>query len=251
MNRFCRHIFIVLVLIVTSFDGLSQIATEYGYPVKWDRITELEKYIMKGVDTLTLDSILIDSNRYIRQKKDGQILEELSFSKNYYSFDCSDEGLKLSGYWTSYYKSGNIKEQGFIRCNHKFGDWVYFYESGRIMKYERYSGINIVDSNPNAGLLNGSYLEYHENGEVKISGTWRIVEKYMPFQIINPLTYEVKDSCCIWNPESVKWGNWHEYDEKGVLLNNVNHELFIKDSSNIREIADRYLQININEVHKN
>lgn len=239
----------IVVFLVTITSTKAQIATEYGTPVKWDRDFNRTIYVMRGLDTLSNDSILITRKSYIRQSQEGLVLEELNYAQ-LNTVNCDDECPKLTGYWTSYYETGEIKELGKIVCNRKFGEWIYFYESGKIKKYERYDGIDIIDSNPNVGLSNGPYLEYYANGNLKTSGTFRIIERYSEFQIVNSETYQTENRCCLWKPISIKCGTWLEYDEEGILLNRTIYDLEVSDSINLREIGDRYLRININDVYK-
>jgi len=238
----------ILILITSVYSAKSQIATEYGTPVKWDRYDSHSKYSMKGIDTISYDSILIDKSRYIRQSKDGDVIEEIKFSNLNKRISCSDEGPKLTGYWTRYYNSGEIKEIGKIVCNQKFGEWLYFYKSGQIKKFEKYEGIDILDSNPNIGYLNGSYLEYHPNGIIKTTGTYKIIEENKEHSILNVETFEKEKECCVWVPKAIKYGEWIEYDSLGILIKSNLYKPSIIDSINLRELTDRYLEININEI---
>ncbi len=244
-----RIIYIILSILISSqLNG--QIATDYGTPIKWDRYNRVSKYVMSGIDTLSNDSILIERERYIRKNKDGKLLEELNYSKLSPHISCDDEGPKLTGYWKSYYPTGKIKEIGKIVCNKKFGEWIYFYESGSIEKFENYDELDIIYSNPNVAYLNGSYLEYHPNGNIKVSGTYKIIEENSVVYIFNPETYQEETKCCEWKPKSVKIGKWSTYDQNGKMIESEVYELTVKDSVNLREIAARYLEININEIQK-
>mgnify|MGYP003400858618 CR=1 FL=1 len=147
----------IAVCLITFSSIRAQIATEFGAPIKWDQNFDRTKYFMVGLDTITNDSILINREKYIRQNDQGLVLEELIFS-SLNTLSCDDEGPKLTGYWTSFYKTGEIKEIGKIICNLKYSDWLYFYESGQIKKYEKFDGLDLIDSNPNIGYLNGTYL---------------------------------------------------------------------------------------------
>lgn len=66
--------------------------------------------------------------------------------------------------------------------------------------------LEIVE-NPNTGLLSGNYIEYHNNGNPRLIGNYKIVEILKPFQIVNIENYIIEDKCCGWMVESVKYGN--------------------------------------------
>lgn len=227
----------------------AQIATEYGAPIKWDKDFDRRNYIMKGLDTLSNDSILISRERYIRQNQQGSIIEALIFSK-LNTVNCSDEGPKLTGSWTNYYSSGEIKEIGKIVCNRKYGDWLYFYKSGQIKRYEKYDGLDLIGSNPNMGYLNGTYLEYHPNGEIKTTGSYKIIEENVPYEVVNVETYEIIEKCCVWTPKSIKHGEWIEFNNSGEIQESKVYNVSIKDSTNLRELTDRYLEIDINVLNR-
>ena len=241
-------LFIVFIGIVNS--TLAQIATQYGAPIKWDKEIDRSQFVMKGIDTLSSDSILINREKYIRQNKEGHVLEELNYSKLSSYIGCSDDGIKLTGYWTRYYATGEVKEVGRMLCNKKFGEWLYFYQSGQIRQYEKYDEVDIIDSNPNVGYLNGTYLEYHPNGIVKVSGSYRIVEGRVMYSDFDPSTYEIQEKCCTWIFKSIKNGEWREYDNEGNIVSVESYNLDVNETPNIRELTDRYLEIDINDLYK-
>jgi antitoxin component YwqK of YwqJK toxin-antitoxin module len=239
-----------IVIYLASIGSIrAQIATEYGAPIKWDKNFDRTNYIMRGLDTLSNDSILITRKRYIRQNQQGSIIEVLIFSK-LNTLSCSDEGPKLTGDWTSYYPSGNIKETGKIICNRKYGDWIYFYRSGQIERYEKYDGLDLIGSNPNMGYLNGTYLEYHPNGQIKTTGAYKIIEEYVPYQVVNIETYETQEKCCAWTPKSIKHGEWITFNSSGEIQETKVYNVSVKDSINLRELTDRYLEIDINKLNR-
>jgi|GEM_PF-7052872 len=240
----------ILVLFVFVFGSLNaQIPTKYAAPIKWEKSAYGKEFIMKGIDTLSRDSVLIDRERYIRKNPDGKILEKL-ISKSTTDIRCLGDGFKLTGDWIGYYESGEIKEIGELLCNYKHGDWLQFYKSGQISKYERYDGLNFIDTDRNASFLNGTYLEYYDNGNIRESGTYKLIEEKVNISIVDPLTYEVSQKCCVWRPKSIKYGEWFQYDTLGILQKVINYDVSVKDSINLRELADRYLEININDLRK-
>ena len=48
----------------------------------------------------------------------------------------------------------------------------------------------------------------------------------------------------------MKYGPWLEYNEEGILISKTIYDLEVSDSMDLREIGDRYLRININDVYK-
>ncbi len=222
---------------------------KYGAPIKWEKRTDGRDFSMKGIDTLSNDSILINRIRYVRKNRDGRVLEELTFRNNTEN-RCLGDGFKLTGDWTGYYKSGEIREIGKLVCNNKHGDWLYFYKSGQISKYERYDDLIFIETDKNMSYLNGTYLEYYPNGNIRESGTYKMVEEKVNISIVDPLTYEVSQECCTWRPKSIKYGEWFQYDTLGILQKIINFNVSVRDSANLRELADGYLEININEIRK-
>ena len=198
---------IVLIFYLFVFGNTlnAQLPPDYGSPVKWDKNIDRSKFIMRGIDTLTHDSILIEKEKYVRQNQEGSILEQIVYS-NLNRLSWNDDGLKLTGYWTMYYDSGEIRATGKVVCNRKFGEWLYFYKSGQIRKFEKYDSIEIIDSRSNGGYLNGSYLEYHPNRKIKISGSYRIIEENVEYFIFDSESYKEQKKCCTWTLKSIKNG---------------------------------------------
>ncbi|HLO55324.1 MAG TPA: hypothetical protein VK169_13600 [Saprospiraceae bacterium] len=186
----------IVVCLITFISIRAQIATEFGATIKWDQNFDHAKYMMDGLDTITNDSILFYIEKYIRQNEQGLVLEELIFS-SLNTLSCDDEGPKLTSYWTSYFKTEEIKEIGKIMCNCKYSDLLYFYKSGQIKRYEKFDGLDLIDSNPNNGYLNCTYLEYHPNGRIKTTGAYKLIEEYVPYYISDAETYKEVENCCI------------------------------------------------------
>lgn len=249
MNSILKHILIQIIGLIFFGQSLkSQIATEYGSPVIWNKIST-GKYIMSGVDTISKDSILISKNEYLRKNAQGRLIEKLTLLPNSISIRCDDEGPKLTGKWIRYYSSGEIEEIGQIECNRKIGNWIYFYKNGSINRYEKYDKFVLFEFGHSA-YLNGAYVEYYEDGTIKVLGNYKVLEEYVKYQKLNIDTYETMEECCRWQPKSFKFGKWVEFDENGDITNELMYEMNVKDSLNLRELADRYINLNINEIMK-
>ena len=237
-------IFILIFIgCLVELDLFGQIATVYGSPIKWS--LKNDKYVMCGVDTLTNDSILITHNKYLRKNIKNSILEELIIDNSLNICSCSDDGMKATGYWKSYFETGEIKEIGKISCNQKIGEWLYFYKNGRIQKYENYLRLDITDY-PDAGFLAGDYIEYHENGIPKQIGNYKLIEVFKSYPIVDIDTYEIIDKCCSWQIESVKYGIWRKYDTQGIEIENQIYDVNTMKFDTLRELTDKFTQMNIN-----
>lgn len=103
MNRIIPIIVFCLIACKIS----SQIATDFGSPIKWDYTND--KYLMWGIDTTSQDSIIITHEKYLRKDSNNKVLEELTLDNSLNKIICDDEGPKLTGYWKSYFDSGELK----------------------------------------------------------------------------------------------------------------------------------------------
>ena len=98
-------------------------------------------------------------------------------------------------------------------------------------------------------LLEGPYLEYYSNGQLKIEGKFEIIEEFSTVDTIYTFdaeTYEpikkiVKGE--FWIPKSRKSGYWNMYSEKGELISNEYYDLKIWEDDKIRDIESRYWEI--------
>ena len=104
-------------------------------------------------------------------------------------------------------------------------------------------------------LLEGPYLEYHSNGQLKIEGKFEIVEELSTVDTIytfdsetyEPISNVVKGE--FWIPRSRKSGYWNLYSENGELISNEYFELKTWKDDKIRRVESRYWDI-INEITK-
>jgi len=103
----------------------------------------------------------------------------------------------------SYYDDSKvIRTIGQEKNNRRYGEWKFFYPSGKIKSIENY-----VEDRPV-----GDHIEYYETGEIMIKGAYspdKFIEEIEKDTIENNEVVEVtiKSGCRI--------GTWEFYDEQG------------------------------------
>ena len=144
-----------------------------------------EKFINRiGIDTIEGDTLLIMKESYLRLNSKGDTLEILDFKYCSSNAICSDDGYNFSGVYKEFYGSGNLKRIGNVVCNKKSGEWISFYENGSIHVYKNFVTYENSLGHPTP-YLSGTYTEYFSNGNRKTSGTYRVVQKWSKFPVIN------------------------------------------------------------------
>jgi antitoxin component YwqK of YwqJK toxin-antitoxin module len=103
---------------------------------------------------------------------------------------------------TYYENSKAIRSIGQEKNNRRYGEWKFFYPSGKIKSIENY-----VEDMPV-----GEHIEYYESGEVKVKGAFspdKFIEETEKETSENNEVVEVtyKRGCRI--------GTWEFYDEQG------------------------------------
>ena len=85
--------------------------------------------------------------------------------------------VREDGPYTSYYKEGNRRTEGYFLNGKKDGEWIEYYDSG-IIKFKR----NYKD-----GEWDGKYVYYYENGQIKFE------KNYEDGNLIGKSTYYNED----------------------------------------------------------
>jgi len=67
----------------------------------------------------------------------------------------------MEGDFIGYYESDSLWITGKLANNFKIGEWIEYYPSGNVMSKSNYD---------ESGKLDGPYVEYHENKQIKTSG---------------------------------------------------------------------------------
>jgi hypothetical protein len=84
---------------------------------------------------------------------------------------CSQLVLK-TGKWVSYYPGGNIKTEGYYQRNNAIGLWRHFFANQMLKKI--YTLSNFVLDSTSSVCMAGTYEEYYENGQLKITGLYEV-----------------------------------------------------------------------------
>jgi len=109
--------------------------------------------------------------------------------------------------WKSFYKNGQLKENGNFLDKKKNGEWKYFFESGQLNVVTHYNKNGDPDGERRAYFKNGNLREtgYYVNG--KIDGEVRFYYRNGKLKEIGHFTAgEVS-------------GKWTEYDKNGNIIN--------------------------------
>ncbi len=236
---------IFLSLVLFPIDGISQSKVlDFSAGIIWSnpQSTEYFKPIRIGIDTSRGgDTIKIFSESYLRISHSKDTIESLQFDKCLWSNNCSDDGYDFSGRYKEYYKSGQLKKVGNLVCNHKEGEWITYDEGGSIIKYENYTSFELTLGH-RIPYLSGIYKEYFLNGQVRMEGMYRVVQKWTEVPVLIAESYEIMNKCCSWVTTSIKFGIWREYDKEGNLINQIDYQVDIDASSIYRDIPDSVLK---------
>lgn len=235
---------ILLILLFIAAEGYSQSKVlELDTGIIWHhpQVTEDVKGIRIGIDTLTGDTLKIVTETYVRITKFGDTVETLKFDKCLWSSKCSDDGYDFSGRYKEFYKSGQLKRIGSLVCNKKKGEWISYYQDGNIAKYENYESYELSLGHK-IPYQSGIYKEFYPNGQLKISGMYRVVQKWTAVLSVDTELYEIKRECCDWVTTSIKCGTWREFDTEGHLIQKADYQLNIEESSIYRDIPDIILE---------
>lgn len=210
------------------------------------------------IDTLIGDTITYNSksDRFLKKSKEGVILID-GHKMGGMGTPCGCEP-RPHGYWIERYRNGELKEQGRYFCNRKIGTWTYYHENGQISKVENFVEPylemltrhgNKWDTLKKYFLLEGPYLEYYPNGQLKVEGNYEIVEEYSKTDTIftfDPDTYEEIIEIVegeFWIPRSKKSKYWNTYSENGDILSHEFYKLRTWENENIRSIESRYWEV--------
>ena len=96
-----------------------------------------------------------------------------------------------------YHDNGRIKAQGNIKNGKKDGVWKLYSSRGKMIKSITYASGEIIRDTESSKkdslqpLREGAHVNYHENGRIKISGTFK---------------------------KNKKSGEWREYDKRGTII---------------------------------
>ena len=99
---------------------------------------------------------------------------------------------------TEYHENGRIRAQGLVKNGKKDGVWKLYSSRGKMVKSVTYASGKIIRDDgsskkdaPKSSSRKDSYLTYHDNGRIKVSGSFK---------------------------DNKKSGEWREYDERGKII---------------------------------
>ncbi len=229
---------VILIIIINPFFLKAQLESlRFDAPIKWDYTNFNKSRLIIGIDTMNYETISINNEYYIRKSIKGDTTELLILDNCFVDY-CGDEGIHLSGEYSSFFDDKKIKEFGRIKCNFKCNEWVYFYQDGSLKKYENFQNFPLLYSNERFFERSGHYAEYFQNGNIKLIGSYKLIEKYDKYEYYNAETYNVDTTCCEWMVVSIKDGYWYEYAEDGALISKINCSIDLSNNRDYRERSE-------------
>lgn len=250
-------IIITPILLFVSLAGISQEIPRDRYLIKTFS-DEILGPVWMQIDTVIGDTMVyhLRSGRYVKKSREGVLLiDGHKWGGMTTTYGCEP---MPHGYWIERYRNGELKEQGRYFCGQKTGTWIHYYENGQISKVEnRVEPYLEMLTRPDNdwgplkrySLLEGPYLEYYPSGQLKIEGTYEIVEEYATTDTIftaNPETYEKIAQIIegeFWIPRSKKSRVWNYYSENGAILSHEIYAIKTGAGEKIRSIESRYWEI--------
>jgi len=128
-----------------------------------------------------------------------------------------DKDGKKTGYWETYYQSGELKEYGNYENDKKSGNWNEYYYNGERKKRTNYSNGLITEKNT-----------YYENGRNMVSGNFDHNEKKHGVweQYYNNWQQKLKGEYS----HGKKHGQWKYYTDYGKLVKVENYKTGVRTS---------------------
>ncbi|MEN9610149.1 MAG: hypothetical protein RLZZ628_963 [Bacteroidota bacterium] len=151
------------------------------------------------------------------------------------------EGGARTGIWTFRYDDGKLFATGkYDSAGNKIGKWLFYYPSGELKKIIHYRFWDLtlvwdVDSNKHflvqKSKLDEKYLEYYENGKLKVSGTYKseVLWKDSAYVVSSQHYCEIPDTSLQRYTKGQifvtrKTQKWLYYDEQGILVKEENYD---------------------------
>ncbi|MFN4952311.1 MAG: toxin-antitoxin system YwqK family antitoxin [Flavobacteriales bacterium] len=130
----------------------------------WERYNSILKSISNAKNELTTNYSKLSSNKKNLEKEINK-LQFVPKIKEEYDY----EGQNKTGDFIEYYENGKIKRQGMFNTNLYNGSWVYYYENGNIKAEGKFINGNGQDVSENSGIpkngREGIWIFYYESGE--------------------------------------------------------------------------------------
>ncbi len=182
-----------------------------GHPGKIIKKDSSGMYYVFDYDTTKIQFVADDGQFKMYNTKHNLLLEgEIGYRV------CS-QLVSKSGKWTSYYLNGKVKTEGYYeRLNERIGLWKHFYPNGQLEKIYTLGHIDF-DSAVGTCMI-GTYEEYYENGQLKISGLYKAIYDTLSVATYDSLGNELSKKAIIKVPKSKAYGIWNYFQSSGQLL---------------------------------
>lgn len=136
------RLFLLVMLVVSSFSAYAQGFTRYTYH---DAAKRNLKEVYQVKDTITYTA----NGTYISYFLNGNIESKGQFMNG-----------ETAGVWEFYYETGALKMRGIVRQNSNYGLWEYFYENGN----------RSMEGVIQGRSKEGDWKIFYESGELKETG---------------------------------------------------------------------------------
>lgn len=210
-----KHCLLFTLLICGYYSSFSQVETPFSFKSEEDnkvvKETDSGKYYAASGDaqkTVFINDDLV----YKLFDKDNKLLVEGTVSND------GDKFLH-EGKWAEYYSNGKVKKTGYYHKDNPVGTWQKYYPNGHLMTVYSYT---LLEEGASYYCMSGTYLEYFENGQLKLSGLYKAViddrgkdTVYVEDPETGKKTRKVISSK---TPKPEKFGIWEYYDEKGEMI---------------------------------
>lgn len=223
------------------------------YEDESDEKDELADFSLKDINSLEEVNVTTQNGEIICMFKHANWIDSSKFDSktNYYTFwrnktilvegyinpnkgGSEAEGGLRKGIWVFRYDNGDTLAIGkYDNSGNKIDKWISYYPNQQTKKVENYLLYDTqliwdIDSNKTKEVLkskkHGEYLEYYENGQIKIQGKYKseIIQKDSAYSVSYQEHWEVPMPM-LWRYTkgfiivTKKTGKWFYYDEKGIL----------------------------------
>ncbi len=135
-----------------------------------------------------------EEGKALEYEKDGRIISYITYKNGFIYAEerinrYNSEGNK-TGLWQDLFPNGQIKEEGTWSNGLKNGIFKYFDRRGTLLKMEKYTD-GILDKESDETILLDIRDEYHEDGTLKESGSYREGKKHGTFREYDPRGKEI------------------------------------------------------------
>lgn len=209
----------IIVIVAFSFPACAQIELKSIPGVYEDRGVKMLKNDSTGYlfiprsDTTKIVFIAYDYTTYRLYTRSNKLIVEGSFGGKKFV-----DVFYFYGKWTEFYENGVTRSEGeYLPYSYQpIGTWKYYYSNGQLRK--SFSIVQVdIDSFNTFFCKAGRFLEYFENGKLKVSGWYGI--GYKQGYIDHPnLKAGISKKIKAIVPFSIPVSEWLYYDELGNIV---------------------------------